>query len=697
MSEIHKSKNGRLHIYVRQDKYKDKLKSHNWVGRTYINGQQKIISSGTTDLEKAKVILEKWYDDLHTQSTEKTQTKEENQQKDLIPPSKPAPEIEKNRESNENKQSNLSNIRSTEPKKEGKGLLDKLKNIKFTKSTISKKDTSSQSHTSKKVSKLKDNLSSFFKSRVSKMSVAGEEIVGLDISHQAIRVAQVSKGKDEKWILDKISYRLLDQEKISENLIENKDYLSEEIKLAIANAKITAPNAALSIPVTSAIIRVVTSPLMTEEELKKAIETDSLWENLVQLTENMNDYSVFHQVINRNTKNNTMDILFVASKLSDINAFSSIVKKASLNPVIMDVRCFTLKNALDNLSLGVSPKVSTAIMEFGTEENYLMIIHNNIPIITDIFLRPQEKQSILNADPNKENDDSKDVIRRYSMQIKQAIAEYEGKYDTKINSISVVSGLKNIRDLIPLFTKNLPTTGFKLFDPTNTIAIPSYNQAKTNIENKSVFTSVLGLAFRKLDVFGYYKFVTAVKNINLLPNREAVKQQNKLKFLSGFAAKGLAGSVVGIYLLLIVLSFVQLNWNKKKLLAFDQIQTEFNTVNSKYSKLMKQKKEMEAALKLGSKVNSNQVMSYRALAQITRSVPSRVQFAKMEFNGKSNFVIEGSAFSDQDILNFIGNLNKQSLIAQASLAKMNVSNAEGQQSASNKKGFSILCLLKAGT
>ena len=48
MGDIHKTKNGRLHIYVRQDKYKDKLKSHNWVGRTYINGQQKIISSGTT-------------------------------------------------------------------------------------------------------------------------------------------------------------------------------------------------------------------------------------------------------------------------------------------------------------------------------------------------------------------------------------------------------------------------------------------------------------------------------------------------------------------------------------------------------------------------------------------------------------------------------------------------------------------------
>ena len=43
---IHK-KDGRLHIYVRQDKYKGELKSKNWVGRLYIDGKQKISSSGT--------------------------------------------------------------------------------------------------------------------------------------------------------------------------------------------------------------------------------------------------------------------------------------------------------------------------------------------------------------------------------------------------------------------------------------------------------------------------------------------------------------------------------------------------------------------------------------------------------------------------------------------------------------------------
>ena len=64
---IHK-KDGRLHIYVRQDKYKGELKSKNWVGRLYIDGKQKISSSGTPNLEEAIPILEKWFDDVQAES-----------------------------------------------------------------------------------------------------------------------------------------------------------------------------------------------------------------------------------------------------------------------------------------------------------------------------------------------------------------------------------------------------------------------------------------------------------------------------------------------------------------------------------------------------------------------------------------------------------------------------------------------------
>ena len=697
METIHK-RDGRLHIYVRQDKYKGELKSHNWVGRTYINGKQKVISSGTTNLEEAIPILEKWFDELQLQKNdnigENLTNSPENQAQQINNP--PTDQLAK--EAVKEPSAPLANedVQSTK-KNVATGMLDKLKNIKLPNFKASKNssDNDVTNQTTQK-GKVKELFQKFFQSKVSKMSVAGEEIAGLDITKEAIRVAQVSQDKEENWILDKFSYRLLDQEKMTENVLENKDYVADEIELAMSNAKITSKNIALSIPVTSAIIRVVTSPLMTDDELQKAIETDSLWENLVQLTDNLNDYSIFHQIINRNSKNNTMEILFVASKLSDVNAYASIAKKAGLNPVIMDVRCFTLKNAHDNTKFkSINKNENSVILELGLEENYVMIIHNNIPIITDIFLRPQEKQHILDVVSEQIPTEAEAVIRRYAMQIKQAITDYEAKYENKITSIQVVSSLKNISFLIPAFKKNLPTTGFINFDPLQSVSVPSYNNEKIPNDNKSPIASVLGLAYRKLDVFGYYKFVTAVKNINLLPNRDAIRQQNKLKFLSGFALKGVAGAVAGIYLLLIVFSYFQISSNKEELVQFDEIQMEFDKLNIQFSKLAKKRREMQKSLDLGKMVNSNQATSYRTLAQVTRSVPLRVNFNKITFDGNDSLIIEGMAFSDQDILNFIANLNAKSLIEQASLATMKVENSESTAGSNKKKGFVINCKLKA--
>jgi len=105
------------------------------------------------------------------------------------------------------------------------------------------------------------------------------------------------------------------------------------------------------------------------------------------------------------------------------------------------------------------------------DNNYLMIIHNSIPIITDIFLRPQEKQHIMDVVNEQIPTDAEAVIRRYAMQIKQAITDYEVKYDNKVTSIQVVSSLKNISFLLPAFKKNLPTTGFINFDPLQIVSV----------------------------------------------------------------------------------------------------------------------------------------------------------------------------------------------------------------------------------
>jgi len=716
---IHK-KDGRLHIYVRQDKYKGELKSKNWVGRLYIDGKQKISSSGTTNLEEAIPILEKWFDDVHEESEKlKKQTEEvkntENQSQ---------PETVQSQTSVEEVTNPVSSV-STEPSQtnevapqaqttstsldekveptqidEAKGKLanifGKLKDIKLKKPSFANNLTKSSltSFNKGNIGGLKSKFESFFKSKLGKSTAKGEEILGVQLFNNEIRLVQVSSNKANQWVLEKLYIHPVEITDDS-SPIDNADKFSEELSLAIQKSKITTANAAIAIPVTSAIIRVVTAPLMKDEELEKAIETNSLWENLVQLTDNLEDYSIFHQVISRNQKDNTMDILFVASKLSDINSYTSIIKNAGLNPVIIDVKCFALKSAVDQVNQLTNKTEDanlTAVLEFGLDENYLMILYDNNPIITDIFIRGQDRK-ILQGSQDAEEKEA--LVRRYVTQVKQAIQDFETKYEKRIRNIKVVSDIENVDEYLGSFRKFLLNVGFNTLDPTEGLKIPTQFQAIIDQkQNKSFLTTAIGLAFRKLDVFGYYKFVTAVKNINLLPDRSSMMKQKKMKAISGFAFKGVVGLVAGIYLILFGMSFWNIYSYNKKLADYEKVKVE-------HSKTVKQKKvvrkelgRIETSLKLSRTLKSNKDLTYRALAQIASSVPKRVRFDKVDFDGKSRITIQGVAATDQDILKFIDNLGKQKLVSQASLSSMRL--PKRSRGGASMKGFRVFVTLKKG-
>ena len=537
-------------------------------------------------------------------------------------------------------------------------------------------------------------LEGFFKSKLGKSSVQGEEILGVEITSKEIRLAQISSNKANQWVLEKFFIHPVNLPDDA-TVVDNSEKLSEELNIALQKSKITTPNAAIAIPVTSAIIRVVTAPLMKDEELQKAIDTNSLWENLVQLTDNLDDYSIFHQVINRNQKDNTMDILFVASKLADINNYTSIIKSSGLNPVIIDVKCFALKSAVDQInqiSKSTEDANLTAVLEFGLDENYLMILYDNNPIITDIFLRGQDRKILMESQDQEEKEA---LVRRFITQVKQAVQDFETKYEKRIRNIKVVSDLKNVEEFLSSFRKNLVNVGFNLFNPMDGLKIPQQLEKSTNVENRSYLSTVIGLAFRKLDVFGYYKFVTAVKNINLLPNRKGMANQKKMKAISNFAFKGLVGGVVGIYLILFTLSFWHIHTYNKKLTEYDNVMVTHTLMLKEQKKVNKELKLLTTTLKLSQSLKSNKDLSYRILAQVASSVPKRVKFESVEFNGKDRVTITGLASGDRDILRFIDNLSKQRLVRQASLSSMKLptQRSKGQVV---MKGFRVFVQIRKG-
>ena len=544
------------------------------------------------------------------------------------------------------------------------------------------------------IEKIKSKFSSGIKNKLGKQAIQGEEIVGVELTPYEIRLAQLNNNKNNEWVLEKFFVHTIEGLPENASVLEHPDKIGDELKIALQKSKIETTNAAIAIPVTSAIIRVVTAPLMTDEELGKAIDTDSLWENLVQLTDNLNDYSIFHQVINRDKERNTMDILFVASKLSDINGYTSIIKKGGLNAVIIDVKCFALKSAVDQMNQikgSIEESNLTAVLEFGLDENYVMILYENNPIITDIFIRSQDRTTLLKSDNQEEMDG---LVRRYMTQVKQAIQDFETKYEKRIRNLKVVSNLPNVDSYLGSFRKNLANTGFNLFDPISEVKIPAQLSEGVKLANRSYLSTVIGLAFRKLDVFGYYKFVTAVKNINLLPNRDSMIAQKKAKIFSNFAFKGVVGVVGAIYIILFGLSFWQISSLNKKLTDYDQIISEHQLKTLEKAKFAKELGIINKSLELSGSIESNKKISFRILAQIASSVPKRVKFNSIDFDGQNQVIINGVASTDQDILKLIGNLNEKKLISQASLASMTLPESN-DPTKPKMKGFKVACTVES--
>ena len=129
---------------------------------------------------------------------------------------------------------------------------------------------------------------------------------------------------------------------------------------------------------------------------------------------------------------------------------------------------------------------------------------------------------------------------------------------------------------------------------------------------------------------------------------------------------------------------------------YEQLEQKLDQVNKdkENKQISKELKLYTTTLKLSKTLKSNKDLTYRVLAQIASSVPKRVRFDEVDYNGKYTVTIQGIASSDQDILKFIENLGKKSLIDQASLSSMRL--PRQTVGGATMKGFRVFVKIKRG-
>ncbi len=167
-------------------------------------------------------------------------------------------------------------------------------------------------------------------------------LIGLDIGASSIKVAELKEIK-RGYQLENFGMVPLPPEAIVDGALMNSPAIVEAIQTLISDRKIKVKDVATSVSGASVMIRKITLPVMTEEELDDQIQ----WEAEQYIPFNLSDVNLAHEVLNPGDDEGNMEVLLVAAKRDMINDYVAVVTESGLNPVIMDLDSFSVMNAYE--------------------------------------------------------------------------------------------------------------------------------------------------------------------------------------------------------------------------------------------------------------------------------------------------------------------------------------------------------------
>lgn len=170
------------------------------------------------------------------------------------------------------------------------------------------------------------------------------DLFGLDIGSSSIKLAELKKtGKG--YYLTKVGIAHLPPETIVEGAIMDSGALIDTIKKLVDMHRPRSKNVATAVSGHSVIIKKISLPAMSEEELEQSIQ----WEAEQYIPFNINEVNLDFQIVagpagGEAAESGQMDVLLVAAKKELIEDYRSILLGAGLRPVVIDVASFAIQN-----------------------------------------------------------------------------------------------------------------------------------------------------------------------------------------------------------------------------------------------------------------------------------------------------------------------------------------------------------------
>lgn len=169
-----------------------------------------------------------------------------------------------------------------------------------------------------------------------------KNLVGLDIGSSAIKLVELKEKKAGNFQLVKIGLESLSPEAIVDGSIMDSSLVVETISRLASEHGVKNPNFATSLSGHSVIIKKITLPAMSPEEMDESIQ----WEAEQYIPFDINDVSLDYVPLDTGMGDN-VDVILVAVKKDKIGDYTSVISQAGKNAVHVDVDAFATQNCYE--------------------------------------------------------------------------------------------------------------------------------------------------------------------------------------------------------------------------------------------------------------------------------------------------------------------------------------------------------------
>ncbi len=203
------------------------------------------------------------------------------------------------------------------------------------------------------------------------MALGGRKgVIGLDIGSSSIKVSELKETK-KGYFLQNFGINPLPPEVIVDGTLMNSPAIVEGIQTLVVERKIKAKEAVTSVSGQSVMIKKITLPAMTEDELEDQIQ----WEAEQYIPFDINDVNIDFQILSPGDDEGNMEVLLVAAKKDMINDYLAVITEAGLTPVVVDVDAFSLENMYE-INYQIMENEVLAIVNIGASVINLAITKN---------------------------------------------------------------------------------------------------------------------------------------------------------------------------------------------------------------------------------------------------------------------------------------------------------------------------------